>query len=271
MFTEAASKGDIENYKHRVQESGGSIKYHYDIIKGIAITMPDDHVQSFANDPIVSTMDASIYSEQITYTNKRALVLMTSYFWEFVILSLPPLHNQHNFEFTVRMDTVNLNEPHPPTERALEAFNQVLPKIKLAIISSRRDWDKHEPRMWARANHLRDEELTSFVIENDLVEVRAGATSYGTIVFGKIRIPGIEDEEGQGFIHVSSRWAGFMTPRTRYVTNSASGSSLSVFQGTEDVIFHSLFTDEGNPDGSGRPTTFRAIQTQETPLEFFNE
>ncbi|ELU41821.1 hypothetical protein AG1IA_04141 [Rhizoctonia solani AG-1 IA] len=151
-------------------------------------------------------------------------------------------------------DTVNLNEPHPPTERALEAFNQVLPKIKLAIISSRRDWDKHEPRMWARANHLRDEELTSFVIENDLVEVRAGATSYGTIVFGKIRIPGIEDEEGQGFIHVS-----------------ASGSSLSVFQGTEDVIFHSLFTDEGNPDGSGRPTTFRAIQTQETPLEFFNE
>ncbi|ELU41822.1 peptidase inhibitor i9 domain-containing protein [Rhizoctonia solani AG-1 IA] len=59
MFTEAASKGDIENYKHRVQESaGGSIKYHYDIIKGIAITMPDDHVQSFANDPIVSTMES---------------------------------------------------------------------------------------------------------------------------------------------------------------------------------------------------------------------
>lgn len=42
-------------------------------------------------------------------------------------------------------------------------------------------------------------------------------------------------------------------------------------QGTEDVLFHSLFTDEGNRDPEGRPTTWRAIQTNDVPLEFFNE
>ncbi|CAE6464893.1 unnamed protein product [Rhizoctonia solani] len=156
MFTPDASKDQMENYKHKVQESGGSVKYEYDIIKGMAVSMPDSHVQLFSSDPIVSTI----------------------------------------------ADTVSLSEPHPPTGRGLEAFNEVLPKIKLAVINSRRDWDNHEPRMWARANSLSDEQLTSFVIENDLVEVRAGSTSYGTIVFGKIRIPGLKDEEGEGFIHV---------------------------------------------------------------------
>ncbi|CAE6466578.1 unnamed protein product [Rhizoctonia solani] len=166
MFTEEATKDEIESYKQRVRDNGGSIKYEYDIIKGIAVSMPTDYVQSFANDRIVSTMD-------------------------------PCDH------LTLAMaDQVPLNEPHPPTGRAIEAFNQVLPKIKLAVINSRRDWNNHEPRMWARAGNLSDNELTSFVIEDDLVEVRAGSTSYGTIVFGKIRIPGIKDEEGEGFIHV---------------------------------------------------------------------
>jgi hypothetical protein len=36
-------------------------------------------------------------------------------------------------------------------------------------------------------------------------------------------------------------------------------------------MFHSLWTDEGNRDADGRPTTWRAIQNQGTPLEFFNE
>ncbi|KAJ1311276.1 hypothetical protein OPQ81_009774 [Rhizoctonia solani] len=58
MFTESATKEEMENYKHRVQEMGGSIKYEYDLIKGMAVSMPDDHVQSFAADPIVSTMEA---------------------------------------------------------------------------------------------------------------------------------------------------------------------------------------------------------------------
>lgn len=105
--------------------------------------------------------------------------------------------------------------------------------------------------MWARARGLDDDALTSFVIEKDLVEVRAGSTAYGTIIFGKLRIPAISDSEGEGFIHV----------RIHDPPN----------KGTEDVIFHSLLTEEGNRDADGRPTTFRAIQTRETPLEFFNE
>lgn len=73
--------------------------------------------------------------------------------------------------------------------------------------------------MWARASSLSDDQLTSFVIQDDLVETRAGSTSYGTIgefysnsidrphldycpVFGRIRIPELKDEEGEGFIHV---------------------------------------------------------------------
>ncbi|CEL57871.1 hypothetical protein RSOLAG1IB_02615 [Rhizoctonia solani AG-1 IB] len=127
---------------------------------------------------------------------------MTFSLHEFVIYQPPPSTTTTASLQTRMADTVNLSEPHPPTGRGLEAFNEVLPKIKQAVISSRRDWDNHEPRMWARASGLSDEQLTSFVIEDDLVEVRAGSTSYGTIVFGKIRIPGLKDEEGEGFIHV---------------------------------------------------------------------
>ncbi|KAF8609537.1 hypothetical protein BDV93DRAFT_485184 [Ceratobasidium sp. AG-I] len=148
-------------------------------------------------------------------------------------------------------DTVTLNPPHPPQQRAIEAFNEVLPKIKLAIISSRLDWNNHEPRMWSRASGLDDAALMNFVIEDDLVEVRAAGTAYGTIIFGKIRIPAINDSEGEGFVHV----------RIHDPPN----------KGTEDVLFHSLLTDEGNRDAEGKPTTFRAIQTRDTPLEFFNE
>jgi hypothetical protein len=74
MFTDSASKEEMDNYKHKVQESGkiliiscfkffiprdwtgGSIKYEYDIIKGMAISVSDGFAQSFASDPVVSTM-----------------------------------------------------------------------------------------------------------------------------------------------------------------------------------------------------------------------
>ena len=74
--------------------------------------------------------------------------------------------------------------------------------IKAEIIKSRHHWDKHEPKMWARASGLSDNELVDFSIQKDLVQVRSGGTSYGTIIFGKIRIPKIKDSEGEGFVHV---------------------------------------------------------------------
>ncbi|VDC07720.1 unnamed protein product [Peniophora sp. CBMAI 1063] len=146
---------------------------------------------------------------------------------------------------------VVLNAPHAPHPNAIEAFGVVLSKIKHEILKSRRDWDKHEPKMWSRAAGLSDEQLVDFSLEKDLVEVRSGPTSYGTIVLGKIRIPAVNDDLGEGFIHVRIH-----DPPNR---------------GDEDVVFHSLFTDEGHKDAYGHPTTWQAIQTADTPLEFFNE
>ncbi|PPR05808.1 hypothetical protein CVT26_010088 [Gymnopilus dilepis] len=148
-------------------------------------------------------------------------------------------------------EQVELTPPHAPTQIAIEAFNKILPTIKAEIIKSRHHWDKHEPRMYERAKGLSDHELTNFTIENDLVEIRSAKTAYGTIILGKLRIPAVKDEEGEGFIHVRIH-----DPPNR---------------GTEDVRFHSLFTEEIRKDEETPPTGFRAIQTRDKPLDFFNE
>ncbi|KAM5531584.1 hypothetical protein V8D89_014753 [Ganoderma adspersum] len=148
-------------------------------------------------------------------------------------------------------EQVDLNAPHPPHENAIEAFISVEHTIKTEILKSRHHWEKHEPRMWSRAEGIPDHELVTFTIHKDLVEIRSGATSYGTIILGKIRLPAVNDAEGEGYIHVRIH-----DPPNR---------------GAEDVLFHSLWTDEGNRDADGHPTTWRAIQNRDIPLEFFNE
>jgi len=148
-------------------------------------------------------------------------------------------------------EEVSLNAPHAPHKNAIDAFNILLPTIKSEILKSRHHWNKHEPRMWLRAAHLSDHELTSFTIEHDLVLIRSGTTSYGVIVFGKIRIPAVHDEKGEGFVHVRIH-----DPPNR---------------GSEDVRFHSIFTEEIRPDEETPPTGYCAIQTLDKPLEFFNE
>jgi hypothetical protein len=55
--------------------------------------------------------------------------------------------------------------------------------------------------MWARATGLSDDELTSFS-RDDLVQARNGQASYGHIIFGKLRLPAVNDALGEGFIHV---------------------------------------------------------------------
>jgi len=146
---------------------------------------------------------------------------------------------------------LSFNAPHEPQKNAIEAFNVVLEDIKREIIKSRRDWDKHEPRMWSRAAHLSDHQLKDFSMDHDLVLVSSASTSYGTIVIGKIRIPAVHDDLGAGYVHVRIH-----DPPNR---------------GIDDVKFHSLFTDEGGKDHDGHPTIWRAIQTEGTPLKFFNE
>ncbi|KAI6121473.1 hypothetical protein F5141DRAFT_1186693 [Pisolithus sp. B1] len=156
-----------------------------------------------------------------------------------------------NQKLCTSADQVSLTAPHAPHARAVEAFNFVLPEIKHAVIASRHDWDVHEPKMWSRAAGLSDEKLTTFTIEDDLVEIRTGVVSYGTIIFGKIRLPAVNDELGEGFIHVRIH-----DPPDK---------------GEEDVMFHSIFTMEGKRDADGHPHLWRAIQVKAEPLEFFNE
>ena len=56
-------------------------------------------------------------------------------------------------------EEIVLNAPHRPHANALEAFGVVLHDIKAAIVASRRHWDAHEPKMWARAAGIADADL----------------------------------------------------------------------------------------------------------------
>jgi len=80
--------------------------------------------------------------------------------------------------------------------------------------------DLHEPKMWSRAAGISDEQLVDFApavgvpiispvieadyenIQKDVVTVRSAATTYGTIVLAKIRLPAVNDDLGEGFVHV---------------------------------------------------------------------
>lgn len=147
--------------------------------------------------------------------------------------------------------------------------------------------------MWSRAARFSDHELTSFSLSEDLVLISSATTTYGTIILGKIRVPAINDDQGEGFIHV--RYVVYDTLTIGEVENGdltfvTLGSTthptgycrfrlllpialliLKLYQGTEDATFHSIFTDEGNRDKDGHPTTWQAVQTVDTPLVFFNE
>jgi len=146
-------------------------------------------------------------------------------------------------------EEVVLNAAHPPKENSFEAFGHVVHDIKHHILHNRREWDKHEPRMWGRASNLTDHQLIEFTLEKDLVLVRSAPVSYGTIILGKIRIPAINDDEGEGFVHV----------RIHDPPNKGNG----------DVKFHSIWHYAGpDPDS---PEIWRAIQTKDEELVFFNE
>ena len=56
--------------------------------------------------------------------------------------------------------------------------------------------------MWSRAAGLTDAELADFNIERDLIVIRSSPTSYGQVILGKLRIPAVKDDLGEGFVHV---------------------------------------------------------------------
>ena len=81
-------------------------------------------------------------------------------------------------------------------------FQCSTPSYQVCCHQSRHHWDVNEPKKFSRASGISDSDLVKFTIEDDLVEVRSGPTSYGVVIFGKIRIPAVDDEEGEGFVHV---------------------------------------------------------------------
>ncbi|KAK7005688.1 hypothetical protein R3P38DRAFT_3039001 [Favolaschia claudopus] len=177
-------------------------------------------------------------------------------------------------------EQLTISPPHPPTERAIAAFEQVEAQIKHEITKSRHDWDKHEPKMWSHASQTSDHNLVNFTIKDDLVTIRSAETSYGPMLFGKIRIRAIKlDSAGElvaGEPQVDSH--GHITVETKHgkIDDDQYGFIFVRIhdppgEGTENVKFHSLFTDEGKDEEGHNNGFYRAIQTNSKPLEFFNE
>ncbi|KAJ7282988.1 hypothetical protein C8J57DRAFT_1297206 [Mycena rebaudengoi] len=162
------------------------------------------------------------------------------------------------------IEQLDLSKPHPPTAHAIEAFQVLEKEIKKNILESRRDWDKHEPRMWALASKTSDADLVAFTIKDDLVTVRSAVTSYGPIVLGKIRIRAIH-----------------LDARGEFASGHGEGDDDFGYifirihdppgEGVDNVRFHSLFTDEGKDEAGNQTGVYRAIQPNSRPLEFFHE
>ncbi|KAF7361725.1 hypothetical protein MVEN_00516300 [Mycena venus] len=178
------------------------------------------------------------------------------------------------------VDQLDITPPHPPKEHAIEAFEHVEHEIKHAIVASRRDWDKHEPKMWALASQVSDHDLVNFTMKDDLVVVRSAVTSYGPIILGKIRIRAIKldsagelvpsevEKDAHGKIKVETKHGKIDDDKLGFIfvrIHDPPGD------GIENVKFHSLFTDEGKDKDGNNNGYYRAIQSNSKPLEFFNE
>ncbi|GAA5981273.1 hypothetical protein JCM11641_005630 [Rhodosporidiobolus odoratus] len=143
-------------------------------------------------------------------------------------------------------DTVELNPPHRPHANSVRAFCHVEEEIQRELMKLRHHWDQHEPRMFEAAKGITDDELTTWDLAEDLEIVRSSSSPYGSIIFGKLRIPAMTDS----YIHVRIH----DTPG----------------DGQESVKFHSIFTNEIR-DEEGKVVEWEAFQTKQAPLEFFNE
>jgi hypothetical protein len=96
-------------------------------------------------------------------------------------------------------------------------------------------------------------------------------TAYGTIIFGKIRIPEIKDDLGEGYIHVRIH-----DPPDRVRIRVCRliwrlADEVFFMQGVDDVVFHSIYHEVGGTTADGHHKTWRAIHTVDQPLKFFNE
>ncbi|KAK4673527.1 hypothetical protein QC763_112810 [Podospora pseudopauciseta] len=141
-------------------------------------------------------------------------------------------------------ETVELGATHEPKEESLRVFEQIEHELKKTLVHIRHEHDKHEPEYFAAAEHLSDAELAGFTLD-DFQQVRVAVSAYGIHIFGKVRIPALPDD-GPAYIHFRAFTGG----------------------PDDEAKLHSIHTeDKEEPDGGH---TFRAIFTQNDPLEWFD-
>ncbi|KAF9869431.1 hypothetical protein CkaCkLH20_13093 [Colletotrichum karsti] len=141
-------------------------------------------------------------------------------------------------------ETVDLGPLHEPKAESINAFRDIEHELKERLLTTRREYQKHEREYFQAVEHLSDEELAGFSAEN-LVAVRVAVSAYGVHLFGKVRIPALP-ESGPAYIHIRV----FDVP------------------GDEPAKLHSIHTEETeHPDGD---KTYRAIFTDSDELEWFD-
>jgi len=135
-------------------------------------------------------------------------------------------------------ETVQLSQPHIPTEESINSFNEIEVDLKKTLQHDRHTFNKHEPAFFAAVDSLTDEDLASFSAD-DLELVRIGKSAYGLHLFGKVHLP----RSCGSYIH------------------------FRAFVSGDGVRLDCIHTEEvDNPDGTKR---FRAIFTKDDPLEWF--
>jgi hypothetical protein len=147
-------------------------------------------------------------------------------------------------------DTVALSEAHPPKEASIHAFESILPELKHELVKLRHDHDKHENEYFRAASSLSNVELTSFS-SSDLELVRVGTSAYGLHLFGKVKIPRIEN----GYIHIR-------------VFIAASDGTDGSTEEERVAKLHSIHTEEVVKHNGDH--VYRAIFGKDDPLEWFD-
>ncbi|KAF2020651.1 hypothetical protein BU24DRAFT_445838 [Aaosphaeria arxii CBS 175.79] len=147
-------------------------------------------------------------------------------------------------------DTVQLNEAHAPQQASLDAFDSILESVKQELIKLRHSHDKHEPEYFRAVKDVSDSDLASFSA-SDLESVRVANSAYGLHLFGKVKIPAVDN----AYIHIR-------------IFGSAKENTDGSSPDEREYKLHSIHTEEVVKDDGDH--VFRAIFGKNDALEWFD-
>jgi hypothetical protein len=119
-----------------------------------------------------------------------------------------------------------------------------------SIFQTLSDLTEHEPEYFRAVQNVSDHDLASFSA-NDLESVRVASSAYGLHIFGKVKLPTLDN----AYIHVRI----FGSAR-----DGTDGSSLD----EREYSLHSIHTEEVLKDDGDR--VYRAILGKDDALEWFD-